>query len=237
MAKKNQEIDLESLKKSDGKEGRPTYVAYNGKVYDVSTSKRWQDGRHMNIHYAGQDLTSHLPMAPHGEEVFDRVDMVGQFIKPAMAEPEEKGSKELLFRLYKKFHPHPITVHFPIALFIFSVIMHLLYVLLGRPHTVAASGLYAFIFASIATPVAIGAGFFSWWLNYNATMTPIFRKKIVASLVLLFVAAICLFWRYVDPGVIDGSGIMTWLYYILVISTWPLVTFLGYQGSKITFPK
>ena len=238
MAKENPEINLDSLKESDGKEGRPTYVVHNGKVYDVSASKRWKNGQHMNIHFAGQDLTSHFPMAPHGEEVFERVDMVGRFGGSTMDEPdEEKGIKERLFRLYKEYHPHPITVHFPIALFIFSAIMHILYLLLGRPYTVAASGLYAFIFATITTPVAIGAGFISWWLNYNRTMTSIFRKKIFGSFALLFMGLLALGWRVVDPSILDGSELETWLYFILIIGTWPLVTFIGYQGSKITFPK
>ena len=238
MAKEKREINRDSLKESDGKEGRPTYVAYNGKVFDVSSSKRWKNGQHMNIHHAGQDLTSHFPMAPHGEEVFERVDTVGRLTGDTKAKPdEEEGFKERLFRLYKAYHPHPITVHFPIALFIFSTIMHVLYLLLDRPYTVVAAGLYAFIFATITTPVAIGAGFMSWWLNYKATRTPIFLKKIFGSFALLFLAVLCLGWRLVDPSIIDGSGLETWLHYILIFGTWPLVTFIGYQGSKITFPK
>jgi len=230
-------MDHESLKKSDGKEGRPALVAYKGKVYDVSDSKRWKNGQHMNIHRAGRDLTTYLPMAPHGEEVFDRVKMVGTLPEPPAPEPDvEMGYKDSLFRFYKKYHPHPISVHFPIALFIFSSIMHILYLLLDQPATVAASGFYAFIFATITTPPAMGAGFFSWWLNYNATMTAIFRKKIIGSIMLLLIGVICVCWRLVDPGIIDNGGFGTWLYHALVFCTWPLVTFLGYQGGKIMFP-
>ena len=53
------------------------YIAYNGKVYDVSTSFLWKDGRHQAIHTAGTDLTEALKQAPHSEEVLKRFPIVG----------------------------------------------------------------------------------------------------------------------------------------------------------------
>ena len=44
---------LEELAKFDGKEGRPAYVAYKGKVYDVSESWMWEDGDHQGLQEAG----------------------------------------------------------------------------------------------------------------------------------------------------------------------------------------
>ena len=45
---------LEELAKYDGKNGNPAYVAYSGKVYDVSESSFWTDGDHLGSHEAGK---------------------------------------------------------------------------------------------------------------------------------------------------------------------------------------
>lgn len=71
---------VEELKEYDGKSGRPAYIAYNGNVYDVSESALWNEGSHMGEHEAGMDLTEMLSDAPHAEEVFDGIPIVGNLI-------------------------------------------------------------------------------------------------------------------------------------------------------------
>ena len=68
---------IAELSKCDGKDGRPAYFAYKGKVYDTTGSDRWADGAHYNMHFAGSDLTDALVEAPHGDEVFERFKIVG----------------------------------------------------------------------------------------------------------------------------------------------------------------
>ncbi|MGQ9566128.1 MAG: cytochrome b5 domain-containing protein [Candidatus Bathyarchaeales archaeon] len=68
---------LEELKKYDGKDGKPAYIAYKGKVYDVTESLLWIDGEHQAQHVAGRDLTEDMNQAPHGEELLERVKFVG----------------------------------------------------------------------------------------------------------------------------------------------------------------
>jgi len=65
------------LAKHNGKEGARTYVAYKGKVYDISQSFLWQDGRHQALHTAGKDLTGSLAEAPHGPELLEKFPVVG----------------------------------------------------------------------------------------------------------------------------------------------------------------
>jgi hydroxylamine dehydrogenase len=61
----------------DGGETAPATFVYEGSVYDVSGSPKWQDGRHFGRHQCGTDLTGEMSGAPHGEEVLERVPCLG----------------------------------------------------------------------------------------------------------------------------------------------------------------
>ncbi|MCD6518495.1 MAG: cytochrome B5 [Anaerolineae bacterium] len=67
----------EELRHYNGLDGMPAYVAYQGKVYDVSGSFLWQQGLHQATHAAGSDLTAALKQAPHGAELLLRFPIVG----------------------------------------------------------------------------------------------------------------------------------------------------------------
>ncbi len=54
---RNRKFTAEELKKYNGLNGMPAYVAVNGVVYDVSKSKYWKKGIHQKLHQAGNDLT------------------------------------------------------------------------------------------------------------------------------------------------------------------------------------
>ena len=73
----NREFTREELRRYDGTGHAPAYVAYQGIVYDVSSSFLWQNGRHQALHRAGQDLTKALEFAPHGPEFLKRCPQVG----------------------------------------------------------------------------------------------------------------------------------------------------------------
>jgi predicted heme/steroid binding protein/uncharacterized membrane protein len=62
------EFSAAELAGFNGESGRPAYIAYRGRVYDVSGSRLWKDGSHMKRHQAGVDLTEILAQAPHGDE-------------------------------------------------------------------------------------------------------------------------------------------------------------------------
>ncbi|MBU5612109.1 CopD family protein [Geomonas azotofigens] len=62
------ELSLDELSAFDGKEGRPAYFAYEGRLYDASDSRLWKQGVHMGRHHAGEDLSEALKLAPHGSE-------------------------------------------------------------------------------------------------------------------------------------------------------------------------
>jgi predicted heme/steroid binding protein len=73
-------ITRQELEANDGKDNKPAYIAYQGKVYDVSESSFWMEGEHMGMHNAGKDLTEDLEMAPHKDENFSKVKYVGELV-------------------------------------------------------------------------------------------------------------------------------------------------------------
>ncbi len=81
LGEETKKITLEELAKFDGRNGNPAYVAYKGKVYDVTESAFWLGGDHLGAHEAGKDLTGDMDMAPHGPENLDRVKLVGELIQ------------------------------------------------------------------------------------------------------------------------------------------------------------
>ena len=70
----------QELASFNGRDGRPVYFAYKGRVYDASQSPLWLDGVHQDIHMAGKDLTTELPDAPHGEETMAELPVVGELL-------------------------------------------------------------------------------------------------------------------------------------------------------------
>ena len=73
--------DLPSYSRSqlalrNGQDKEEIWVAYQGVIYDVTTSRLWRNGKHYQ-HWAGQDLTAELKDAPHTEKVFERFSPIG----------------------------------------------------------------------------------------------------------------------------------------------------------------
>ncbi len=71
------EFTKEELAKFNGKNGTPIYVAYNGKVYDLSSSSLWEEGEHQGMHIGGEDMTKEIADAPHENDVLERFPLVG----------------------------------------------------------------------------------------------------------------------------------------------------------------
>jgi predicted heme/steroid binding protein len=69
-------ISRRQLSLRNGQDHQNIWVSYQNKVYDVTKSRLWKNGKHYE-HWAGQDLTEELKSAPHGIHVFDKFFCVG----------------------------------------------------------------------------------------------------------------------------------------------------------------
>jgi predicted heme/steroid binding protein/uncharacterized membrane protein len=84
------DLTSEELLQFDGQEEHPSYIAYNGHIYDVSNSRLWKGGLHMKRHAAGFDLSSVLKSAPHGEDRVLGMPSVGKLKNGKEAQATKK---------------------------------------------------------------------------------------------------------------------------------------------------
>jgi predicted heme/steroid binding protein/uncharacterized membrane protein len=215
------------LKAFDGRNGSPVYIAYQGKVYDVSGSPLWENGVHVGRHNAGEDLSKLLSNAPHAEDVLIKFPIVGEL-------SQQKTFREILIRRIENFHFHPILVHFSIAYSIGASLLSMLYTLTNERSFETAS-YYILFLAFLAAPAAGFSGLFSWVVTYEKRMSRTYLRKIVYTIVLITVVTLCFVWRVNDPNVLISKTYLSYIYLGLMISQTPIVIFLGYLGGKITF--
>jgi predicted heme/steroid binding protein/uncharacterized membrane protein len=257
-------ISEEELRASDGQQDRPAYIVYKGRVYDVSQSRLWRKGVHVRRHYAGNDLTADIAAAPHDESVFERVPLVGELETAALPQeagtcPEEETTladvrptdvrptdayptdvrppdKHLsLLDFYFEQHPHPVAVHFPVALSVMVAVVVALY-LFTNTRVLETTAYYVLWGAVIMGPVSIMTGAFSWWHNYGHKLTDNFKDKISFSAIYIVLGAVALALRTANPNVLVERESLGWVYVMLVMAQIPVVSILGWVGTKILFP-
>lgn len=228
---------LDELKTFDGREGRPVHVAVEGKVYDLSQSELWKTGRHMDTHDAGADLSKDILDSPHGPSILEHFTIVGELMGPATAVPEEPGlARSGWFQKLLDLHPHPMSVHFPIALTLTAALL-LGIALVFFQDTIDRIALETVAFVNIviaafAAPVSAAAGLLSHRFNYAGKWTPVFRKKRILSIALVLLLPVAVIVRQVLPEPADF-----WIFGILVFICAGISGALGYLGGTITFPR
>ncbi len=225
----DRKVTPDQLAEHDGQGGRPAWVAYRGKVYDASSSRLWARGTHMKGHQAGRDLTGELPAAPHDESVLQRLPVVG-----ILAGGQQQELPRLI-RMYLDLHPHPVSVHFPIALTL-AAAAFLVACLAGRMETLADSAYYTLLGAVAMAPVSALTGASSWWFNYGRRLTGTFAAKAGLS-ALYFVTGVvtAVLWALNREAVADREA-MAWVCLALVGVMSAAVLALGHLGGGLVFP-
>ena len=234
-----QEFDIAELEKYDGNDGRPVYVAYKGKVYDISDSKLWRNGLHMKRHHAGQDMTTDIQGAPHEPDVLERFPQVGTLKEEAADVAELEIPRPLALLLEKvpmlRRHPHPMTVHFPIVFSFSTTIFNILYLIFGIK-SLETTALHSLGAGILFTVVAIVTGLYTWWLNYMAKPLRAVNIKLTFALILLAVQIITFIWRLKVPQVMESLQGANLIYLLLILSLFPIVVVIGWFGAFLTFP-
>ena len=230
------EYTPDELSAYNGANGNPVYVAYDGKVFDVSASKLWRNGVHMKRHHAGHELTTDLQAAPHEKDVLERYPQVG-VLKRVVEEREIPRPIDWLISRYPMLrrHPHPMTVHFPIVFMMSTTVFNLLYLVTGIK-AFETTAFHCLGGGILFTVVAISTGLYTWWLNYMAQMLKPVKIKIPLSIIMLAVGVVIFIWRILVPDIMDllrGPGIF---YLVLVLSLAVFVTIIGWNGAAMTFP-
>jgi len=221
-------VKKDDLQKSHGKDGEKAYVSYKGKVYDVTGSRLWKNGRHVNKHEAGMDLTEALESAPHGADVLERFEHVGTI--EGFKVKKDVSKKAFMQKLYRMFHPHPMFIHFPMGLLIFTVIMQLLFLFTGKA-SFEVSGFYSLAVAVVFMIPTILSGILSWWLNYDFAITKIFMYKLWFSIILLTMGTVELFIRFHNPEISAGNI----LYNFMIFANIPVLAVIGFNGGKLSW--
>ena len=232
------EFTREELAQYNGKDGKPVYIAHDGKVYDVSESELWKTGAHMMRHESGVDLTGDIGAAPHDAEVLGQFPQVG-ILKPEK-DPMDEHVPDLLLAVFRRIpmlrrHPHPMTVHFPIAFAMLFPVLNILYLISGK-ESLETSGFHVLVAGLVAAPVAMLTGPYNWWLNYAGKWSKIIAIKMFGSLVLMVLILVIFLWRLLSPEImLQPSGAR--IVYLLLSLTLPVVvSVLGWFGAKMTFP-
>jgi predicted heme/steroid binding protein/uncharacterized membrane protein len=232
------EFSREELATFNGENGQPVYIAHNDKVYDVSESKLWKTGSHMRRHQAGTDLTEEIGGAPHGIEVFEKFPQVG-ILKPEK-DPMDEHIPDLLLTVFRKIpmlrrHPHPMTVHFPIAFIMLFPVLNILYLVTGK-ESFDVSSFHVLVAGLVFTPVALLTGPYNWWINYAGKWSKIIAIKMFGSLILITLILVIFMWRILVPDIMLQPTEARIIYIMLSLVLPPLITVLGWFGAKMTFP-
>ncbi len=127
-----------------------------------------------------------------------------------------------------------MIIHFPIALHYFSAAADVLF--LANPSKEYEAAVFlSFLIATVMGFVALITGVFSWWINYDFSMSRAFVIKLIGALFTLTVGLVPLLQKFTNPDVPFSTGLDGITYHAIIFITVISITIVGYYGGKITW--
>jgi predicted heme/steroid binding protein/uncharacterized membrane protein len=225
-------ITQEELTKHNGEQGNKACVAFKDKVYDLTGSRIWENGIHMNIHHAGSDLTEALSDAPHGAEVLADFPVVGKYV----VSNKTTSLFKRCFHYLSALHLHAISVHFSVSSFVLSPLLLIIFLVFPKLRLFENLSFYLLIIGIISLPFSIATGLLDWWSKFSFDMSNLIKKKLIFSTLLSLVAIICVIWRFHNKNLILERQPYFLVYVCLNISLLVYDFFLGSIGGQLVYP-
>lgn len=160
---------------------------------------------------------------------------------PGSLKPSEAGKRgdeanpfSLKSILFPSHAQHPIIVHFPIALFVFSMILDALGLWKRKPEFIAA-GYFNLVASAVTGILAVATGFLAWRIQRGGES--LLEDKILMFHLILAVTTtvlICLLWLIRARQSNDPTHRLNRLYIILAVITLLVITLTGHLGGILT---
>jgi predicted heme/steroid binding protein/uncharacterized membrane protein len=230
---------IDELNSGTGKDNKPTLVVVDGTVYDLSGSKKWICGVHMNRHHAGADLSAEIRSAPHGPEVLTRFSSIGKLHSdPPPKRTGMRGRVESWLTRHPFFrrHPHPAVVHFPVGLLLVIPVLEAFAHLTASPRTEWAA-FCCLALGVAAIPPAIVTGYFTWWVNYECAESTVISRKRMLAWASFFLGIGLLFVRLlIIPDPLTANVGVSGAYFTGLLLISAVIGYVGFLGGKLTIP-
>lgn len=220
------QFTVSELGRYDGKDGRPAYIAFKGKVYDATHSRLWKGGKHGAGHLAGTDLTAALANAPHGEDVLARLPILGFLAK------KETFRGRWLRRL-DSLHPHATLVHLSVAYAVTAPFSFLGWILSGKGIFDEATR-YLLALGLMTVPLSVLTGLISWTVSYEAKAARVFNLKFALGILLFLVMSGTFLWRLVGPDIVLGRP-GRYFYLAALVLQFVLALATDFFGKRIVY--
>ncbi|MGR3318368.1 MAG: DUF2231 domain-containing protein [Candidatus Anammoxibacter sp.] len=136
--------------------------------------------------------------------------------------------------IVQKYHIHPIAAHFPSAFFPFSALFLILLIIKGDS-AFEVGVKYTQWAAVLTNPFAIASGFIDWKAKYKSAMVPIFKKKIMYSIIAQMLAFICVAWHCLSPDVLDPDKFFIYIFLVLTITSTVFTFLVGRWGARLVY--
>lgn len=142
------------------------------------------------------------------------------------------NSFDLKAALLAKHAQHPVVIHFPIALFIISVVFDLVAIWRNNP-TIARAAYYNLIAAALTAPVAIASGLTAWqWQLEGAKLKGNLLLHMIFALAASGMIWLLCGWRISERKLPQRTPGL--IYILLALVTVLLIALAGHLGGFVS---